>query len=75
MNDKRESRKQLQMPQSPNAQIIKKIERLSQIAEALRKGKHFPITRLTTLKSLCGDPEAAPAFALIKVPQSARSVP
>ena len=52
------------MPQPPSAQIIKKIEKLSEIAEALRQGKDFPVTRLTTIKSLCGAPEAAAAFAL-----------
>ena len=28
------------------------------------QGKHFPVTRLTTIKSLCEEPEAAAAFAL-----------
>jgi hypothetical protein len=32
--------------------------------EELRQGKHFPVTRLTTIKSLCEEPEAAAAFAL-----------
>ena len=52
------------MPQPPNAKIIIRIKKLSEIAEALRRGKVFPITRLTTIKSLCADPEAAPAFAV-----------
>jgi hypothetical protein len=52
------------MPQLPNAQIIKKVKKLSEIAEALRRGKDFPITRLTTIKSLCAEPEAGAAFAL-----------
>jgi hypothetical protein len=52
------------MAQSPTPQIIKKVEKLSEIAEALRRGKRFPITRLTIIKSLCAEPEAAPAFAL-----------
>jgi hypothetical protein len=52
------------MPQSPDAQIIKKVKKLSEIAEALRQGMDFPITRLTTIKSLCAEPEAAEAFAL-----------
>ncbi len=52
------------MPLSPSPQIIKRVKQLSEIAEALRRGKDFPITRLTTIKSLCGEPEAAPAFAL-----------
>jgi hypothetical protein len=54
------------MAQSPNAQIIKKVKRLSEIAEALRRGKHFPVTCLTTIKSLCSEPEAAAAFALFE---------
>jgi hypothetical protein len=52
------------MAQSPNPQIIKKVRKLSEIAQELRRGKHFPITRLTTIKSLCSEPDAATAFAL-----------
>ena len=52
------------MPQSPNAQIVKKVKKLSEVAEELRQGKDFPVTRLTTIKSLCEKPEAAAAFAL-----------
>ena len=52
------------MPQSPNAQIIKKVRKLSEIAEALRQGNKFHVTRLTIIKSLCAEPEAATAFAL-----------
>ncbi len=43
------------MPQPPSAQIIQKVRKLAEIAEALRQGKDFPVTRLTTIKSLCGD--------------------
>ena len=52
------------MPQPPNPEIVKKVKKLLEIAEELRQGKHFPVTRLTTIKSLCGEPEAAAAFAL-----------
>ncbi len=52
------------MPQPPNPQIVKKVKKLSEIAEELRQGKHFSATRLTTIKSLCDEPEAAAAFAL-----------
>jgi len=52
------------MPQPPNPQIVKKVKKLSEIAEELRQGKDFPVTRLTTIKSLCGEPEAAATFAL-----------
>ena len=52
------------MPQSPSPQIVKKVKKLSEIAEELRQGKDFQVTRLTTIKSLCDEPEAAAAFAL-----------
>jgi hypothetical protein len=43
---------------------IKKVEQLEAIAEQLRQGEDFQVTRLTTLKGLCEDPKAAGAFAL-----------
>ena len=43
---------------------VKKIQTLDQIAADLRQGEHFEITRLTMLKSLCGNAENAAAFAL-----------
>jgi hypothetical protein len=43
---------------------VKKVKKLAEIAEGLRRGKDFSITRLTTIKSLCEEPEAAAAFAL-----------
>jgi len=46
------------------AATIKKIRNLAQIAADLRQGRDFNITRLTMLKSLCGDPDAAAQFAL-----------
>ena len=52
-------------PRSEDEQkVIKKVEKLDRIAEELRQGGHFSVTRLTTLKSLCEDPNAAGAFAL-----------
>jgi hypothetical protein len=44
--------------------LIKKVEKLEAIAEALRRHEHFSITRLTVLKGLCENPQAAGAFAL-----------
>ena len=44
--------------------ITKKIQTLDQIAADLRQGEHFRITRLTMLKSLCGDADNTAAFAL-----------
>jgi hypothetical protein len=52
------------MPQSENAQIIKKVKKLSEIAEALRQGNKSHVTRLTIIKRFCAEPEAATAFAL-----------
>jgi hypothetical protein len=52
------------MPQPPNPQIIKKIKTLSKIADALRQGNRFHVTRLTIIKSFYAEPEAATAFAL-----------
>jgi len=46
------------------AKTVKKIQTLAQIAVELRQGEHFKITRLTMLKSLCSDEEAAMKFAL-----------
>ncbi len=64
MNGKWVIRERFDMPQPPNPQIVKKVKKLSEIAEELRQGKDFPVTRLTTIKSLCEEPEAAAAFAL-----------
>jgi hypothetical protein len=43
---------------------VKKIRTLTQIAADLRQGKDYNITRLTMLKSLCSDEDAAAQFAL-----------
>lgn len=48
-------------PESPQA---RKVRSLEEMAEQLRQGKDFPVTRLTMLKGLCEDPKAAEAFAL-----------
>ena len=42
----------------------KKVKKLDEIAEALRRGEGFTVTRLTTIKGLCKDATAAGAFAL-----------
>ena len=52
------------MTSSPSRETLKRVRKLSEIAPALRQGKDFPITRLTTIKSLCREPQAASAFAL-----------
>ncbi len=47
---------------SPKA--LKKVQSLDKMAADLRSGQQFKITRLTMLKSLCEDSEAAAEFAL-----------
>jgi hypothetical protein len=48
----------------PSPAIVKKIQTLAQIAADLRQGKDYNITRLTLIKSLCSDPDAAAEFTL-----------
>jgi hypothetical protein len=50
-------------PPVPRA-IIEKVRKFADMAEALRRGQHFEITRLTSLKGLCKDRRAAWSFAL-----------
>jgi hypothetical protein len=40
---------------------IRKVEKLDRVAEELRQGGHFSVTRLTVLKGLCEDPKATGA--------------
>jgi hypothetical protein len=40
----------------------KRIEKLQALAEDLRNGKNYPITRLTSLKTLCREPRIAREF-------------
>jgi hypothetical protein len=50
-------------PTVPGA-VVEKVRKFAEIAEALCRGEHFEITRLTSLKGLCKDPRAARSFAL-----------
>jgi hypothetical protein len=52
------------MRQKPPRAILSKVRQLAQIARELSEGANFSITRLTTLKSLCEDPEVAARFAV-----------
>ena len=54
---------------SKDQPFVKKVRKLGEIAEALRRGEDFPITRLTILKGLCEDPKAAEAFAQFLIRQ------
>lgn len=42
--------------------ILPKARKLAQMVADLRQGKHFPVTRLTSLKSLCQEPTVASRF-------------
>jgi hypothetical protein len=51
------------MASPPSKETLKRVRKLAEIADELRQGKDFPVTRLTTIKSLCGEPQATAAFA------------
>ncbi|MCA1837760.1 MAG: hypothetical protein LC674_03050, partial [Actinobacteria bacterium] len=46
----------------PPAAITAKIRKLVQLTRALERGEDFMVTRLTTIKSLCTDEQAATQF-------------
>jgi len=48
----------------PSAAVVKKIQALAKLANDLRHGQHFNITRLTLIKSLCSDPATPAKFAV-----------
>jgi hypothetical protein len=50
-------------PPVPRA-VVEKVRKFAEIAEGLRRGQRFEITRLTSLKGLCNDPHAARSFAM-----------
>lgn len=50
--------------QKPPRAVLSRIRKLAQIARELSQGADFSIIRLTTLKSLCEDPEIAARFAV-----------
>jgi hypothetical protein len=52
------------MRQKPPKAVLSRTRKLAQIARDLSEGANFSITRLTTLKSLCEDPEVAARFAV-----------
>jgi len=61
-------------PRSKTSAVVPKIRRLAQMAAALRQGEHFEVTRLTTLKSLCEDAQAAAHFAFHLAKLTARKM-
>jgi hypothetical protein len=47
-----------------SSNIVTKLQKLAQVAQGLRKGESFSVTRFTSLKSLCEDPDTANRFVL-----------
>ena len=62
-----------EIPAVPLA-IVDKVRKLDEIADGLRRGQHFEITRLTSLKGLCKEPRAAWRFALFLAEQAGRKI-
>jgi hypothetical protein len=60
-------------PTVPRA-VIEKVHRFAEMAEGLRRGQHFEITRLTSLKGLCKEPRAAWRFALFLAEHASKKV-
>lgn len=46
------------------ADVKRKVRKLAELVHELRKGNQFNITKLTTIKSLCKEPEVAFSFVL-----------
>ncbi len=49
---------------TPSSNIVTKLQKLGALSQELRKGGDFSVTRLTVIKSLCEDPNAANRFVL-----------
>jgi hypothetical protein len=58
----------------PPKAVLSRIRKLTQIARDLSEGANFSITRLTTLKSLCEDPEVAAHFAVYLANHTSRRI-
>jgi hypothetical protein len=62
------------MRQKPPKAVLSRVRKLAQIARDLSEGANFSITRLTTLKSLCEDPEVAAHFAVCLANHTSRRI-
>jgi len=62
------------MGPKPSRAILSSIRKLAQIAKELAEGANFSITRLTTLKSLCEDPEVAARFGVYLANHTSRRI-
>jgi len=62
------------MRQKPPKAVLSRVRKLAQIAKELSEGANFSITRLTTLKYLCEDPEVAAHFAVYLANHTSRRI-
>jgi hypothetical protein len=62
------------MRQKPPKAVLSRVRKLAQLAKELAEGANFSITRLTTLKSLCEDPEVAAHFAVCLANHTSRRI-
>jgi hypothetical protein len=62
------------MGQKPPKAVLSRVRKLAQIARDLSEGADFSITRLTSLKSLCEDPEVAAHFAVYLAKHTSRRI-
>ena len=62
------------MRQKPPKAVLSRVRKLAQIARDLSEGANFSITRLTTLKYLCEDPEVAARFAVYLANHTSRRI-
>ena len=58
------------MTRPVSSNVKPKLRKLAHLASELRRGRSFNITRLTTIKSFCDDPDAATRFALFLAQQA-----
>ena len=52
------------------SRVTPRLRKLAHMASELRRGRSFTITRLTTIKSFCTDPDAATRFAVFLAQQA-----
>jgi hypothetical protein len=62
------------MAQKAPKAVLSRVRKLAQVASELSEGANFSITRLTTLKYLCEDPEVAAHFAMYLANHTSRRI-
>jgi hypothetical protein len=62
------------MGQKAPKAVLSRVRKLARVASELSEGANFSITRLTTLKYLCEDPEVAAHFAMYLANHTSRRI-